>query len=63
MPIICASKVGAKHYRLMPAKGIFALGVGHTRRKSMEPGAKSAEPAEMHAVRAGEADANSNGAC
>jgi hypothetical protein len=26
-------KVGAKHYRLMPARGIFALGVGHTRRK------------------------------
>lgn len=44
-------KVGAKHYRLMPAKGIFALGVGHTRRKSMEPGAKSDEAAEMHAVR------------
>jgi hypothetical protein len=44
-------KVGAKHYRLMPAKGIFALGVGHTRRKSMEPGAKHAESADMHAVR------------
>jgi DNA-binding Lrp family transcriptional regulator len=44
-------RVGAKHYRLMPAKGIFALGVGHTRRKSMEPGAKNPEPAEMHAVR------------
>jgi hypothetical protein len=44
-------KVGAKHYRLMPAKGIFALGVGHTRRQSMEPGAKSDAAAEMHAVR------------
>src|ERR1700761_5176545 len=44
-------KVGAKHYRLMPAKGIFALGVGHTRRKSMEPGAKTDSTAEMHAVR------------
>jgi hypothetical protein len=44
-------RVGAKHYRLMPAKGIFALGVGHTRRQSMEPGAKSPEAAEMHAVR------------
>src|SRR6267378_1014069 len=33
-------KVGAKNYRLMPAKGIFALGVGHTRRKSMETGSK-----------------------
>jgi hypothetical protein len=44
-------KVGAKHYRLMPAKGIFALGVGHTRRKSMEPGAKTEASAEMHTVR------------
>jgi DNA-binding Lrp family transcriptional regulator len=44
-------KVGAKHYRLMPAKGIFALGVGHTRRKSMEPGSKYDDAAEMHAVR------------
>src|SRR5471032_2947364 len=45
-------KVGAKHYRLMPAKGIFALGVGHTRRKTIEPGAKSDAAAEMHVVRA-----------
>lgn len=44
-------RVGAGHYRLMPAKGIFALGVGHTRRKSMEPGSKSDEQARMHAVR------------
>jgi hypothetical protein len=45
-------QVGARHYRLMPARGIFALGVGHTRRSSMEPGAKADEPAEMHTVRA-----------
>jgi hypothetical protein len=44
-------RVGAHSYRLMPAKGIFALGVGHTRRSSMELGAKSDEPAEMHTVR------------
>jgi hypothetical protein len=44
-------KVGAKHYRLMPAKGIFALGVGHTRRKTIEPGSKSDAAAEMHVVR------------
>lgn len=47
-------RVGAKHYRLMPAHGIFALGVGHTRRKSMELGAKSDEPAQMHTVRMAE---------
>lgn len=38
---------GAHEFVLMPANGIFALGVGHVRRKSMEPGAKSDEPAVM----------------
>src|SRR5271170_7111349 len=44
-------QVGANHYRLMPAKGIFALGVGHTRRKKLEPGSKAETAAEMHEVR------------
>ena len=44
-------QVGAKNYRLMPARGIFALGVGHTRRKKMEPGSKAENAAEMHEVR------------
>ena len=39
--------VGAEEYILMPAHGVFALGVGHTRRKGLEPGAKISEPAEM----------------
>ena len=38
---------GATHYKLMPAKGIFALGVGHVRRKTIEPGDKSDDPAQM----------------
>ncbi len=38
---------GAHEYILMPANGIFALGVGHVRRKSLEPGDRSPEPAEM----------------
>jgi DNA-binding Lrp family transcriptional regulator len=38
---------GATGYLLMPANGVFALGVGHTRRKSMEPGDKADEPAVM----------------
>lgn len=38
---------GATEYLLMPANGVFALGVGHTRRKSLEPGAKADEPAKM----------------
>ncbi len=39
--------VGAEEYILMPPKGIFALGVGHVRRKTMEPGDKSDEPVKM----------------
>jgi DNA-binding Lrp family transcriptional regulator len=34
---------GAQAFRVMPAKRIFALGVGHVRRKGMEPGSKSEE--------------------
>jgi len=43
-------KTGAQAYRLMPARGIFALGVGHVRRKTIEPGDRSPEPAKMHVV-------------
>lgn len=39
--------VGAEEYLLMPANGVFTLGVGHVRRKSMEPGEKAEEPAVM----------------
>lgn len=42
-----ATKTGAEHFRVMPAKRIFALGVGHVRRKGMEPGSKSDELAEV----------------
>ena len=38
---------GAEHYRLMPAKRLFALGVGHVRRRGMEPGSKSDELADV----------------
>jgi DNA-binding Lrp family transcriptional regulator len=38
---------GAEEYLLMPAHGIFALGVGHVRRKTIEPGDKADEPAKM----------------
>ncbi len=37
---------GAQSFKLMPAKRVFALGVGHVRRRGMEPGAKSEELAE-----------------
>ena len=36
-------KVRAKTFRVMPAKKLFALGVGHVRRKGIEPGARSKE--------------------
>ena len=39
--------VGANEFILMPANGVFALGVGHVRRKGLEPGAKIEAPAEM----------------
>ena len=42
-----AKLTGAEHFRVMPANRIFALGVGHVRRKGMEPGSKSEELAEV----------------
>jgi hypothetical protein len=44
---LLAKKVGAERFRIMPAKGIFTLGVGHVRRKTIEPGSKGDEPATM----------------
>ena len=47
---LLAKKVGAERFRLMPAKGIFTLGVGHVRRKTIEPGSKADHPAKMSPV-------------
>ncbi len=49
---ILAGHTGAEHFRLMPAKGIFTLGVGHVRRKNVEPGSKAPDLAKMNSVRA-----------
>ncbi|MBG85302.1 MAG: AsnC family transcriptional regulator [Verrucomicrobiales bacterium] len=38
--------IGAKHFRTMSAKKLFALGVGHMRRKKLEPGERADELAE-----------------
>ena len=38
---------GALSFKMMPAKRLFALGVGHVRRRGMEPGSKSDELAEV----------------
>ena len=40
-------RVGAEGYRAMPAKRLFALGVGHVRRRGMPPGSKSDEPGQV----------------
>ncbi len=40
-------KIGAKRFRLMPAERLFALGVGHVRRRGMEPGSRAEVPAEV----------------
>jgi hypothetical protein len=42
-----AGKVGADAFRIMPAKRLFALGVGHVRRRGMEPGSRSDEPGRV----------------
>ena len=44
---LLAKKVSAERFRTMPAKGIFTLGVGHVRRKTIEPGSKAGQPAKM----------------
>src|SRR5947199_3563168 len=44
---LLTQKVGGERFRLMPAKGIFTLGVGHVRRKTTEPGSKGDQPAKM----------------
>jgi DNA-binding Lrp family transcriptional regulator len=41
------AKVGATAFRIMPAKRLFALGVGHVRRRGMEPGSRSDEPGRV----------------
>ena len=42
-----AEQVGAEAYRLLPAKKLFALGVGHVRRKLIEPGERTDEPGRV----------------
>lgn len=38
---------GATAYRIMPAKRLFALGVGHVRRRELGPGAKTDAPGRI----------------
>ena len=39
--------VGAEAYKAMSARALFALGVGHVRRKGTEPGSRSDEPGQV----------------
>lgn len=43
-------QIGADHFRLMPARRLFVLGVGHVRRRGMEIGSKAEVPAEAMEV-------------
>ncbi len=45
-----AEQVGARSYKIMPAKRLFALGVGHVRRKGIEPGSRSEEEGRVIGV-------------
>jgi hypothetical protein len=49
-----AERTGATGYRLMPAKRLFVLGVGHVRRREIEPGSKSEEAARAVEVKQAE---------
>src|SRR3989475_2072112 len=40
-------QTGAGKFILLPAKRLFALGVGHVRRRGMEPGSRADAPAEV----------------
>lgn len=42
-----AASVGAEAFRIMPARRLFALGVGHLRRRGLEPGSRSDEPGRV----------------
>ncbi len=44
---LLATRIGATAFRIMPAKRLFALGVGHVRRRGIEPGSKTAEVGQV----------------
>jgi hypothetical protein len=52
-----AERIGAARFRLMPAKLLFALGVGHVRRRGLAPGARADELAEPRNTELVELDA------
>jgi hypothetical protein len=47
---LLSQQIGAEKFILLPAKRLFALGVGHVRRRGLEPGSKADVPAEVTEV-------------
>lgn len=52
---LCA-QTGATAYKLLPARCVFALGVGHVRRRGLEPGSRSEHLADANETRRVELD-------
>ena len=44
---LLAKRIGATAFRIMPAKRLFALGVGHVRRRGLEPGSRTEGPGRV----------------
>ncbi|CAN5678260.1 hypothetical protein BH23GEM1_BH23GEM1_02140 [soil metagenome] len=44
---LLAHRTGAEAFRIMPAKRLFVLGVGHMRRRGMPPGSRTEEPGQV----------------
>ena len=40
-------RTGAEAFRLLPARALFTLGVGHVRRREVEPGSRTPEPGRV----------------
>jgi hypothetical protein len=45
---LLAARIGAEAWKAMPALRLFSLGVGHVRRKGLEPGSRSEEQGIVH---------------
>jgi hypothetical protein len=44
---VLAGQTGAERFLLLPAKKLFTLGVGHVRRRGLEPGSRAEGPADV----------------
>ena len=44
---VLKERVGAEAFKLLPAKALFTLGVGHVRRRGMEPGSRTDAPGDV----------------